>query len=74
MSGLALGATLTVLYAAKLVINEYKALCKTCEAVIKVAHENLKQASEVNQALTAKIESLEDGVKTLDFWRTQGKK
>jgi len=74
LSGLALGATLTVLFAIKLFIKEYGLLIEKCDAVIKEAHQNLKQANEVNQALAAKIESLEDGLKTLDFWRTQGKK
>lgn len=73
-AGLALGGTLTMFYGFQLVIKEFKELGKKCDDVVREAHQNLTKACEVNQALVAKIETLEDSVKTLDFWRTQGKK
>lgn len=42
--------------------------------VVNEAKENLKQASAINQALAMKVEIIEDAVKSLDFYRNQGKK
>jgi hypothetical protein len=45
-----------------------------CLDVINEAKENLKTASNINQALAMKVEIIEDAVKSLDFYRSQGKK
>jgi hypothetical protein len=74
LAGLSFGVSLTLLGALKLAINEYKELHKRCDAVIAQAVENLKSASEINQALSAKIDIIEDSLKVLDFYRSQGKK
>jgi len=42
--------------------------------IILDSKETLKQASEINQALAMKVEIIEDAVKSLDFYRNQGKK
>jgi len=47
--------------------------CRSLD-VINEAKENLKTASSINQALAMKVEIIEDAVKSLDFYRAQGKK
>ncbi len=42
--------------------------------IIIDSKETLKRASEINQALAMKVEIIEDAVKSLDFYRNQGKK
>lgn len=73
-AGLSFGVSIVLLGALKLAINEFNELHKRCDAVIAQAVENLKTASEINQALSAKIDIIEDSLKVLDFYRTQGKK
>lgn len=73
-AGISFGVSLTLLGAVKMAFNEYSALQMKCDAVIAKAIENLKSASEINQALSAKIDIIEDSLKVLDFYRSQGKK
>lgn len=73
-AGLSFGVSLTLLGVLNLAIKEYKELHQRCDKVIAQAVENLKSASEINQALSAKIDIIEDSLKVLDFYRTQGKK
>lgn len=42
--------------------------------IILDSKDTLRRASEINQALAAKVEIIEDAVKSLDFYRNQGKK
>jgi hypothetical protein len=74
MAGLSFGVSLTLLAAINLAIKEYKGLHQRCDRVIAQAVKNLKSASEINQALSAKIDIIEDSLKVLDFYRSQGKK
>jgi hypothetical protein len=55
-------------------IKEVKDLKAQSLKVIEDAKESLKTASSINQALAVKVETIEDSVKVLDFYRNQGKK
>jgi len=55
-------------------IKEVKDLKAQSLKVIDDAKESLKTASSINQALAMKVETIEDSVKVLDFYKNQGKK
>jgi hypothetical protein len=73
-AGISFGASIVLLGVLNYAVKEYRWLTKRCDKVIAQAVENLKSASEINQALSAKIDIIEDSLKVLDFYRTQGKK
>jgi hypothetical protein len=74
LAGLSFGVSLTLLGVLNYAVKQYSWLTKRCDKVVAQAIENLKSASDINQALSAKIDIIEDSLKVLDFYRTQGKK
>jgi len=73
-AGISFGVSIVLLGVLNLAIKESKELRQHCDKIIWQAVENLKSASEINQALSAKIDIIEDSLKVLDFYRSQGKK
>lgn len=63
-----------VIFFVKVIRDEILDLETKSLQVIQDAKQNLKFASEINQSLATKIESIEDSLKILDFYRNQGKK
>lgn len=63
-----------VIFFVKVIRDEILDLETKSLQVIEDAKQNLKFASEINQSLATKIESIEDSLKILDFYRNQGKK
>ena len=74
LAGLSFGVSMTLLGVLNYAVKQYRWLTKRCDKVVAQAIENLKSASEINQALSAKIDIIEDSLKVLDFYRSQGKK
>jgi len=70
----ALGALVTVMIWLRAILKDLADLQEKCNRVIDEANGNLKRAAEVNQTVVGRLEILEDQLKVLDFYRTQGNK
>ena len=71
LSGVALGSTLTVLFCVHYCVKLALFTKNKVESEIKQAQDVMSKASELNQALAAKVELLEDAQRAKEFFSTK---